>query len=163
MEATRTSSDGGFTLIELMIVIVVLGLVAATVLFAASGVSDRGTASVCKANLKQIEGAEEAYFSQFASYTTIPDLVSRRLLREAPASSDYSFAVDLATGEVTSTPPVRHSDSVTASCHSECAGEAPAQGRHATLHAAGPRWTAVPPPSSTRGRRPAPRRGTASG
>ena len=64
MEATRRSSDGGFTLIELMIVIVVLGLVAATVLFAASGVSDRGTASVCKANLRQIEGAEEAYFTQ---------------------------------------------------------------------------------------------------
>jgi general secretion pathway protein G len=105
VEATRKGSDGGFTLIELMIVIVVLGLVAATVLFAAGGVSDRGTASVCQTNLKQVESAEAAYFSQFNSYTTIPDLVTRRLLRQAPSSSDYSFAVDLATGEVTSTPP----------------------------------------------------------
>ena len=104
MEAERRSSDGGFTLIELMIVIVVLGLVAATVLFAASGVSDRGTASVCESNLKQLETAEAAYYSQFASYTTIPELVERRLLRQAPSSSDYSFAVDLATGDVTSTP-----------------------------------------------------------
>ena len=104
MEATRRSGDGGFTLIEHMIVIVVLGLVAATVLFAASGVSDRGTASVCESNLKQVETAEAAYFSQFASYTTIPDLVTQRLLREAPDSPDYSFAVDLATGDVTSTP-----------------------------------------------------------
>ena len=104
MEATRKSLDGGFTLIELMIVIVVLGLVAATVLFAAGGISDRGSASVCEANLKQVETAEAAYFAQFSSYTTIPDLVSRRLLRAAPASSDYSFTVDLATGAVTSTP-----------------------------------------------------------
>ena len=104
MEATRRSSDGGFTLIELMIVIVVLGLVAATVLFAASGVSDRGTASVCKTNLRQIEGAEEAYFTQVGEYASIPELVASRLLREVPASSDYSFAVDLASGDVTSTP-----------------------------------------------------------
>jgi prepilin-type N-terminal cleavage/methylation domain-containing protein len=104
VEATRRSSDGGFTLIELMIVIVVLGLVAATVLFAASGVSNRGTQSVCKTNLKQIEGAEEAYFSQVGEYASIPELVARRLLREVPVSSDYSFAVDVATGDVTSTP-----------------------------------------------------------
>ena len=104
MDATRRRGDGGFTLIELMIVIVVLGLVAATVLFAASGVSDRGTKSVCESNLKQVETAEAAYFSQFASYTTIPDLVSRRLLRQEPTSPDYSFTVDLATGDVTSTP-----------------------------------------------------------
>jgi prepilin-type N-terminal cleavage/methylation domain-containing protein len=105
VKATRRGSDDGFTLIELMIVIVVLGLVAATVIFAAGGVSDRGTASVCETNLKQVESAEAAYFSQFASYTTMPDLVTRRLLREVPASSDYSFTVDLATGEVTRTPP----------------------------------------------------------
>ena len=104
MEATRRSWDGGFTLIELMIVIVVLGLVAATVLFAASGVSDRGTQSVCKTNLKQIEGAEEAYFSQVGAYASIPELVARRLLREVPTSPDHSFAVDVATGDVTSTP-----------------------------------------------------------
>ena len=104
MAATSRRRDGGFTLIELMIVIVVLGLVAATVLFAAGGLSDRGTRSVCAANLKQVETAEAAYFSQFESYTTIPDLVNRRLLRQAPVSSDYSIAVDLATGDVTSTP-----------------------------------------------------------
>jgi Tfp pilus assembly protein PilE len=88
-----------------MIVIVVLGLLAATVLFAAGGIGDRGAASVCQANLKQVESAEEAYYAQTSSYTTIPDLVTRRLLRQAPASSDYSLTVDLATGEVTSTPP----------------------------------------------------------
>jgi len=104
VEATSHERDGGFTLIELMIVIVVLGLVAATVLFAAGGVSDRGVRSVCETNRKQVENAEAAFYSQFASYTTIPDLVTRRLLRQAPASSDYSFEVDLATGDVTSTP-----------------------------------------------------------
>jgi len=104
VEATSKWSDGGFTLIELMIVIVVLGVVAATVLFAAGGVSDRGTESVCKTNLKQVENAEQVYFTQVGAYAPIPELVARRLLREVPASPDYSFDVDLATGDVTSNP-----------------------------------------------------------
>jgi prepilin-type N-terminal cleavage/methylation domain-containing protein len=110
VEATRTSSDGGFTLIELMIVIVVLRLVAATVLFAASGVSDRGTASVCKANLRQIKGAGEAYFTQVGETRRFPNWwrgVSCVKCPPAPTTRSPSTSrPEMSRAR----PPVRHSE-----------------------------------------------------
>jgi prepilin-type N-terminal cleavage/methylation domain-containing protein len=54
----------GFTLIELLIVIVILGILAAIVVFAVGGITDKGSKSACKADLKSIETAAEAYYAQ---------------------------------------------------------------------------------------------------
>ena len=60
----RQRDEGGFTLIELLIVIVILGILAAIVVFAVSGITDNGTTSACKSDVKTIDTAAEAYFAQ---------------------------------------------------------------------------------------------------
>lgn len=57
-------SEGGFTLVELLIVIVILGIIAAVVVFATQGLTDRGQLSSCKADAKILRTAQEAYYNQ---------------------------------------------------------------------------------------------------
>jgi prepilin-type N-terminal cleavage/methylation domain-containing protein len=60
-------SESGFTLIELLIVIVILGILAAVVVFAVSGITDKGTLSACKSDVKSFDTAAEAYYAQNGS------------------------------------------------------------------------------------------------
>ena len=60
--------DEGFTLIELLIVIVILGILATVVVFAVGGITDQGQTSACKAELKTMEVAVEAYRAQEGGY-----------------------------------------------------------------------------------------------
>jgi general secretion pathway protein G len=66
--ADLRKKDGGFTLIELLIVIVILGVLAGVVVFAVSGISDRGDSAACKAEKKTVEVAVEAYYAKNGSY-----------------------------------------------------------------------------------------------
>ena len=56
--------DKGFTLVELLIVIVILGILATVTVFAVRGITDKGQTSACKADKKSIEVAAEAWFAQ---------------------------------------------------------------------------------------------------
>jgi prepilin-type N-terminal cleavage/methylation domain-containing protein len=96
----KRAGEGGFTLIELLIVIVILGILAAVVVFAVGGITDKGTTSACKSDKKTVETAEEAYFAQNGSYTSIAGLLSATLLREAPSGNGYVIAVPNATNGV---------------------------------------------------------------
>ncbi len=58
---TARESDSGFTLIELLIVIVILGVLAGIVVFSVSGITNRGSASACKADLATVRRASESY------------------------------------------------------------------------------------------------------
>jgi general secretion pathway protein G len=61
-------SESGFTLIELLIVIVILGVLAGIVVFAVGGVTDRGQTAACKADLKTVSTAVEAYRAGHPAY-----------------------------------------------------------------------------------------------
>ena len=77
--------DEGFTLIELLIVIVILGILAAVVVFAVGGITDEGQTSSCKAELKTVEVAVEAYRAQEGTYATaIANLSGGEFLRSEP-------------------------------------------------------------------------------
>ncbi|HEY3261101.1 MAG TPA: prepilin-type N-terminal cleavage/methylation domain-containing protein [Pseudonocardiaceae bacterium] len=62
------NNQHGFTLIELLIVIVILGILAGVVVFAVSGVNDRGNVAACKSDKKTIEVAQEAHYAKTATY-----------------------------------------------------------------------------------------------
>jgi prepilin-type N-terminal cleavage/methylation domain-containing protein len=84
----RAREEGGFTLIELMIVIVILGILAGIVLFAVGGITDRGTTAACKTDLSTIQTGVEAYYAKKGSYPA--DLVPS-LTDPAAASGNNVF------------------------------------------------------------------------
>jgi general secretion pathway protein G len=56
-------NDKGFTLVELLIVIVILGILAAVTVFAVRGITDKGQENSCATEKRAIETATEAYFA----------------------------------------------------------------------------------------------------
>jgi len=62
--------SGGFTLVELLVVIVILGILAGVAVLAVSGISDRGDASACKSEKRSVSTAVEAYYAKENKYAT---------------------------------------------------------------------------------------------
>jgi prepilin-type N-terminal cleavage/methylation domain-containing protein len=73
----RHSGQQGFTLIELLVVIAVLAVLATIVIFNVTGVVNRGNLAACQTDLKTVQTASDAYFSDHAAYPTnmSPELV----------------------------------------------------------------------------------------
>ena len=93
--------EEGFTLIELLIVIVILGILAAIVVFAVSGITDRGTLSACKSDLKSVTVAAEAYYAQNGFYaTSMPELVPT-FLHAVPNATGYTISYALVPATAT--------------------------------------------------------------
>ena len=69
IEIEETKQDKGFTLVELLIVIVILGILATVTVFAVTGITTRGKDSACKSDAKTIQTAEEAYSANTGNYT----------------------------------------------------------------------------------------------
>jgi prepilin-type N-terminal cleavage/methylation domain-containing protein len=113
----RARSEAGFTLIELMIVIVILGVLAGIVIFAVGGITDNGNLAACKSDLKTVTVAVEAYQAKHGvgSYPANLDPTlttgSDRFLRAQAGltgntltntSGGYVITYTPATGDVTS-------------------------------------------------------------
>jgi general secretion pathway protein G len=56
--------ESGFTLVELLVVIVILGILAAIVVFSVRGINDKGQEASCKTDVNMLTTAEEANFAQ---------------------------------------------------------------------------------------------------
>lgn len=96
--------ESGFTLIELLIVIVVLGVLAGIVVFSVAGISDKGVASACKADVTTVTVASEAYYAKNGAYAAdVAALVTAKFLHSAPSNTQYVVTL-AALGAVTSAP-----------------------------------------------------------
>ena len=62
--------EHGFTLVELLIVIVILGILSAVVVFSVGGITDRGRSSACRASRTAVITAQEARYAQEGAYAT---------------------------------------------------------------------------------------------
>jgi general secretion pathway protein G len=101
-------NDKGFTLVELLIVIVILGVLAGIVVFAVNGITDRGEVAACKADVKTVQVASEAYYAKNGSYAATVGALAPAFLHaptpnEDPAAvgAKYYITYTAATGAVT--------------------------------------------------------------
>jgi len=87
-------SERGFTLVELLIVIVILGILATVTVFAVRGIADKGQQSACAADQKVLEVAVETYYANGGAPGTATEagLVADGLLRGQ--SSTFNVDID---------------------------------------------------------------------
>ncbi len=80
------AEESGFTLVELLIVIAILGVLAGVVVFSVAGIQDNSQTSACKTEASTVRAAEEASYvkSSPKSYSTGAELVTAKLLSSAP-------------------------------------------------------------------------------
>ena len=93
MEKKR-SGEGGFTLVELLIVIVILGILAAIVVLAIGGLSGSAQTATCKSGAHTIESAEDALFASSTppAYGDVPALKAAGLLKQPVAQIPFDAA-----------------------------------------------------------------------
>lgn len=65
---TRARHVAGFTLIELLIVVVIIGLLAAIAIPKFAATKDKAHMASMRGDLRNLATAQEAYFSDFATY-----------------------------------------------------------------------------------------------
>ena len=87
-------SERGFTLVELLIVIVILGILATVTVFAVRGIADKGQDSACDADEKVLEVAIETYYANGGAPGSATEelLVLGDLLRSE--SDNYNIDAD---------------------------------------------------------------------
>ena len=64
----------GFTIVELLIVIVVIGILAALVITTYSGIQQKGRDTERQTDIKAIHGQLEAYYAQNGHYPTLANV-----------------------------------------------------------------------------------------
>jgi prepilin-type N-terminal cleavage/methylation domain-containing protein len=101
IEMEEKKQDKGFTLVELLIVIVILGILATVTVFAVRGITDQGKQSACQADLKTLETATETWVAKFGNAANISHtvLLADALWVGSPAAA--AVAVPTATPPVT--------------------------------------------------------------
>ena len=63
-ESHHPRTDRGFTIVEILVVIVILGILSVAVVFTVRGVTDRGEQSACAGDQRTLETAADAYMAQ---------------------------------------------------------------------------------------------------
>ncbi len=106
--------EEGFTLVEMLIVVIILGILAAVVVFGVSTFREDSVKEACRTDAKTLETATEAYKAKTGSYPTDPDaagpkdnidtLVDGKYLKARPATGNYTLTLNSTTGAVSGCP-----------------------------------------------------------
>ena len=96
------NQDKGFTLVELLIVIVILGILATVTVFAVRGITDQGQENACQTEGKTVLTAAEAYYAENAGVTTtdIGLLYTEGYLADNGAAANWTLAANAGAGQV---------------------------------------------------------------
>jgi prepilin-type N-terminal cleavage/methylation domain-containing protein len=90
---TKQANDEGFTLIEMLIVIVVLGVLAGITVFGVSTFKKDSEDSACQASGKTVGVAADAFAAKTGNYPTsiATDLVGNSYLKTAPTGGTFDL------------------------------------------------------------------------
>jgi general secretion pathway protein G len=97
----ENKQDKGFTLVELLIVIVILGILATVTVFAVRGITARSQTNACDVEQRALETAVEAYYVDSGTQTfpaALADL-SPDFVKTAPDTDTWDY--DSSDGSVT--------------------------------------------------------------
>ena len=86
----QRKKDEGFTLVELLIVIVILGILVAIVIFAVGGFTGTSAQQACKTDVKQLKTAASAYYAQQGSWPGGDSDLSPKYTQSLPPNSKAS-------------------------------------------------------------------------
>lgn len=90
MKVGRATDDGGFTLAELLVVIVVLGVLATVTVFAVRGISESGAETACATELDNLETAQEMQFALAGTYADEATLLANGVTKSASQRFDVA-------------------------------------------------------------------------
>lgn len=103
----KTSRKSGFTLVEIMIVVAIIGLLAAIAIPNFIKAREKSQASVCISNLKQIDGAKEQWATEAHKTTgaavAIGDLVPN-YIKNTPMCPAGTVGYDATLGAIGANP-----------------------------------------------------------
>jgi prepilin-type N-terminal cleavage/methylation domain-containing protein len=101
-QPNRKSGDEGFTLVELLIVIVVLGILSGIVAFGVARFRSDATNAACKADVATVAVAADAYDASTGAYPAdVAALVTGQYLKSTPGGT---YVFNATTKTVTRTP-----------------------------------------------------------
>ena len=69
---TERGPDAGFSLVELLVVLVVLGILATAVVFAVRGIVDDSEITACESEQQAVGHAVESWFARYPGFTVPP-------------------------------------------------------------------------------------------
>ncbi len=94
----RAKNQKGFTLVELMVVVVIIGVLVAIAIPIYNNVTDRAETGACQANLRILDGAIMMHFAETGDYTNDTDwetdlggYVDGQDVFDCPGDGEYSF------------------------------------------------------------------------
>jgi general secretion pathway protein G len=106
----RDRNDRGFSLVEILIVVVILGVLATVSVFAVRGITDRGEDSAVSADEQVLVTAQETFHARNGRYATEDELVAAGVLRGASTlhdivlNADGTYTLTLASAAPTTVP-----------------------------------------------------------
>ncbi len=90
---TLRSSESGFTLVELLVVIVIIGVLSSVVVFSVRGINNNSAQAACQSDVATVNSALEAYYAQNKAYpagaasVAVAALVTANLLKSDPTAT----------------------------------------------------------------------------